>query len=377
MAGIYIHIPFCKKACHYCNFHFSTTLHHKLSLCIAITKEISLRANELLGQTIETVYFGGGTPSILSPTELNLILNALHQHFDLSQVKEFTLEANPDDITEDYLAYLKSTPINRLSIGIQSFIASDLQWMNRAHEVEQAVKALELAKAYGFHSLNLDLMYGLPGLSKQEWLDNMATAISFEPEHISAYCLTVEPKTALAVDIAKGKIAPIEEEIASMQFQLLREALSKAGYVHYEISNFSKPQKMALHNTNYWRGENYLGLGPAAHSFNGKERAWNIANNPQYIKQIEKQQLPITIEQLTDANQFNEFVMTGLRTMWGISLDTLEQKFGSTRQKLLMKDAERLLQQGKLIIEDNSMKLSKEQLFFADGIAAELFQLEE
>jgi oxygen-independent coproporphyrinogen III oxidase len=376
MAGIYIHIPFCKKACHYCNFHFSTTLHHKLSLCQAITKEISLRANELLGQTIKTVYFGGGTPSLLSPTELNLILNALQQHFDLSQVKEFTLEANPDDITEAYLEYLKSTPINRLSLGIQSFIASDLQWMNRAHQVEQSIKALELAKAYGFYSLNLDLMYGLPSLSEQEWLDNIATAIGFEPEHISAYCLTVEPKTALASDIAKGKIAPLEEELASTQFNLLRQALSKAGYIHYEISNFSKPNKMALHNTNYWRGENYLGLGPAAHSFNGKERAWNVANNLQYIKQIEQHKLPITIEHLTDANQLNEFVMTGLRTIWGISLEELEQKFGSNRKKQLMKDAEKYLKQGQLAIEGSILSLSQEHLFFADGIASELFQLD-
>lgn len=376
MAGIYIHIPFCKKACHYCNFHFSTTLHHKLSLCQAITKEISLRANELLGQTIETVYFGGGTPSLLSPTELNLILDALQQHFDLSQVKEFTLEANPDDITEAYLEYLKSTPINRLSLGIQSFIASDLNWMNRAHQVKQSINALELAKAYGFYSLNLDLMYGLPSLSEQEWLDNIATAIGFEPEHISAYCLTVEPKTALASDIAKGKIAPLEEELASTQFDLLRQALSKAGYVHYEISNFSKPNKMAMHNTNYWRGENYLGLGPAAHSFNGKERAWNVANNLQYIKQIEQHKLPITIEHLTDANQLNEFVMTGLRTIWGISLEELEQKFGSNRKKQLMKDAEKLLNQGQLTLEGSILRLSQAQLFFADGIASELFQLD-
>ncbi len=375
MAGIYIHIPFCRNACHYCNFHFSTTLHHKLTLCEAITKEIILRKQELNGQSIETVYFGGGTPSILNESELNLILTALESNFNLSEVKEFTLEANPDDLTESYLKYLKTTPINRLSIGVQSFLPQDLVWMNRAHTVSQATNSLQLAKAVGFESFNLDLMYGLPNLTAQDWINNIETALSFEPTHISAYCLTVEPKTAMAHSIEAGKISPIAEEIAEEQFHILRQILRKAGYVHYEISNFSKPQKMALHNTNYWRGKHYLGIGPAAHSYNGKQRSWNFANNQKYMQLINSNALALSFEDLTEANQFNEFVMTSLRTMWGINLSMLNNKFGSNRSQQLLKEAQVYIQIGKLKLEEDHLKLSPEALFFADGIAADLFQL--
>ncbi len=376
MAGIYIHIPFCKKACYYCNFHFSTTLHHKLSLCEAISKELILRKHELSGQIIESIYFGGGTPSILLPEELSIILDTLKNHFDLSQLREFTIEANPDDITEAYLEYLKGTPINRLSLGIQSFLAQDLAWMNRAHDVSQAKNALGLVKKHGFNAISLDLMYGLPNLLHEDWIANIATALSYSPEHISAYSLTIEPKTAMANAIEKGKIPPIEEEIAEVQFKILREMLLKAGYIHYEISNFAKPEKLALHNTNYWRGENYLGVGPAAHSFNGNQRSWNIANNPQYLKAIQNNELPLTTEVLTESNKFNEYIMTSLRTVWGINLDLLAQRFGSNRKNKLLHEAEKLIMEGKLLLVEDKLKIAENALFYADGIASDLFQLD-
>jgi oxygen-independent coproporphyrinogen-3 oxidase len=376
MAGIYIHIPFCKKACYYCNFHFSTTLHHKLSLCEAISKELILRKHELSGQIIESIYFGGGTPSILLPEELSIILDTLKNHFDLSQLREFTLEANPDDITEAYLEYLKGTPINRLSLGIQSFLAQDLAWMNRAHDVSQAKNALSLVKKHGFNAISLDLMYGLPNLSYEDWIANIATALSYSPEHISAYCLTIEPKTAMANAIEKGIIPPIEEEIAEVQFKILREMLLNAGYIHYEISNFAKPEKLALHNTNYWRGENYLGVGPAAHSFNGNQRSWNIANNPQYLKAIQNNELPLTNEVLTESNKFNEYIMTSLRTVWGINLDLLAQRFGSNRKNKLLHEAENLIKEGKLLRVEDKLRIAENALFYADGIASDLFQLD-
>jgi oxygen-independent coproporphyrinogen-3 oxidase len=376
MAGIYIHIPFCKKACHYCNFHFSTTLRHKLSMCEAISKELILRKQELAGQPIESVYFGGGTPSLLLPEELSIIIDSLQNHFDLSSVKEFTLEANPDDITEDYLLYLKQTPFNRLSLGVQSFLAQDLVWMNRAHTVSQATNALSLVKEYGFKAISLDLMYGLPNLSHEEWIANIEMALNFSPEHISAYCLTVEPKTAMAHSIETGKMPAVDEEIAETQFIILRSLLLKAGYIHYEISNFAKPDKLALHNTNYWKGENYLGVGPAAHSFNGKQRSWNVANNQLYLKAIQNNELPITSENLTESNKFNEYIMTSLRTIWGINLVLLEQNFGSNRKKTLLLEAENMVKDGKLILTENSLCITEKALFYADGIASNLFQLD-
>lgn len=376
MAGIYIHIPFCKSACHYCNFHFSTTLHHKLSLCEAISKELILRCQELEGQTIESIYIGGGTPSLLTPAELDLIFNTLSQEFDLSHMIEFTLEANPDDVTDAFLSYLKTTKVNRLSIGIQSFLEKDLRWMKRAHTLDQAKKALDLAKRHGFNAFNLDLMYGLPNLSKEEWISNIQTALSYQPNHISAYCLTVEPKTAMAHAIEKGKMSAMVEEDAAVQFDLLRMMLKEAGYVHYEISNFAKPGKLALHNTNYWKGENYLGIGPSAHSFNGSQRSWNVSNNQQYLKSINNKQLPLTIEQLTTSNQFNEYVMTALRTIWGINLNILEQKFGSNRKKQLLLEAQYFIDKGQLKIEAAHLILNENALFFADGIASNLFQLD-
>jgi oxygen-independent coproporphyrinogen-3 oxidase len=376
MAGIYIHIPFCRKACHYCNFHFSTTLHYKEKLCEAITKELSLRKSELANLAIETIYFGGGTPSLLLASELDLILSSLNDNFDLSKVKEFTLEANPDDLNPAFLSYLQTTPINRLSIGIQSFEANHLSWMNRAHTADEGEKSVKLAKAYGFHSLSLDLIYGLPNLSKVQWESNIQKALALQPDHISAYCLTVEQGTALAHEVKKGKVKLIDEELAEAQFLYLRKLLIENGYEHYEISNFAKPGKFALHNTNYWKGETYLGIGPGAHSFSGLERSWNVSHNLQYINAINSGQLPIETETLTENNRVNEYIMTSLRTQWGISLKWFEETFGSERLEILQKQVEPFITQGKIIEADNYFKLSEAGLFFADGIAADLFQLD-
>jgi oxygen-independent coproporphyrinogen-3 oxidase len=376
MAGIYIHIPFCRKACHYCNFHFSTALHYKEKLCEAITKELSLRKAELANLTIETVYFGGGTPSLLLAAELDLILKSLNDNFDLSGVKEFTLEANPDDLNPAFLSYLQTTPINRLSIGIQSFEADHLSWMNRAHTADEGEKSVKLARSFGFHSLSIDLIYGLPNLSEAQWESNIQKAIALQPDHISAYCLTVEQGTALAHEVKNGKVKLIEDELAEAQFLHLRKRLIESGYEHYEISNFAKPEKFAIHNTNYWRGETYLGIGPGAHSFSGLQRSWNVSHNLQYMNAINSGQLPMEIETLTENNRINESIMTSLRTQWGISLKWFEETFGSERLKILQKQAEPFIAQGKIIAADNYFKLSDAGLFFADGIAANLFQLD-
>lgn len=376
MAGIYIHIPFCRKACHYCNFHFSTTLHYKEKLCEAITKELSLRKEELANLTIETVYFGGGTPSLLKTSELDLILKSLASNFDLSEVKEFTLEANPDDLNSDYLGYLQTTPINRLSIGIQSFESAHLTWMNRVHSAEEAEESVKLAKAFGFQSLSLDLIYGLPNLSQAQWESNIEKVLALDPDHISAYCLTVEPGTALAHEVKKGKVKLIEEEVAEAQFIYLRKRLLENGYEHYEISNFAKPGKFALHNTNYWKGLTYLGIGPGAHSFSGPQRSWNVSHNLQYIDALMSGHLPLEKENLTVNNQVNEYIMTSLRTQWGISLKLFEKTFGSERLQKLYKQAETYIKQGRIIAVEDYLKLSEGGLFFADGIAADLFQLD-
>lgn len=373
MAGIYIHIPFCRKACHYCNFHFSTTLHYKENLIEAINKELSDR-KEFLGNTKpQTVYFGGGTPSLLSIKELSLILDTLHKVYDLSEVKEFTLEANPDDITPGYLNNLKQTPVNRLSIGIQSFNDAVLTWMNRAHTGVEAETCLRLARESGFHAFNLDLIYGVPNLSELAWQETIEKALTFEPDHISAYCLTIEPKTALAHKVEKGEVKPAEELLAEKHFYQLRSTLLKTGYQHYEISNFAKPNKLALHNTNYWKGLPYLGVGPGAHSFKNGQRRWNLSNNQIYLKGINANALYFEEETLSLQNQFNEQVMTGLRTQWGVNLNELETLAGKSPVELLFLEADVWLKKDCLQMQDHVLTLTEKGLLMADRIASDLF----
>ncbi|PTM09991.1 MAG: coproporphyrinogen III oxidase [Bacteroidetes bacterium] len=374
MAGIYIHIPFCKQACHYCDFHFSTSLKKKDELLQSLVKELQLRKNELQNQTIETIYFGGGTPSLLTITELKLIIDEVYKNYRVVDNPEITLEANPDDLTKDLIIQLSNSPINRLSIGIQSFFEDDLQSMNRAHNSNEAKKCLEEATKY-FKNITIDLIYGIPNMSLDKWNDNLQMAFNYGVNHISSYALTVEPKTALASFIKKGSYPPIDEELALQHFNHLVEETNKQGFVHYEISNFGKPDYFSKHNSSYWQGKPYLGIGPSAHSFNGKERSWNIANNAKYINSLADNKLPNEVEILTVKDQFNEYVMTGLRTIWGISLAKIEHGFGTEFHSHLLNAIEPYLEKGLLEIKDQNIVATQKGKFLIDGIASDLFMI--
>jgi oxygen-independent coproporphyrinogen-3 oxidase len=374
MAGIYIHIPFCKQACHYCDFHFSTSLKKKDELVQALEKELRLRSQELLNQSVKTIYFGGGTPSLLTNDELGLLIDEVYSNFNVSEFPEITLEANPDDLTNQRLFELSNTRINRLSIGIQSFFDDDLQSMNRVHSANEAKECLEIATQY-FDNITIDLIYGIPNMSPEKWNENLQIAFNFGVPHISSYALTVEPKTALDTFIKRGTYPPIDEELALQHFSHLVEETSKQGFVQYEISNFGKPDYFSKHNTSYWLGEHYLGIGPSAHSFNGKERSWNVSNNTKYIQSIQIHKLPSTIEQLSINNQFNEYVMTGLRTIWGISLDTIQTKFGSEFKEHILKSSKKSVEQGFLVISKGIIQTTQKGKFLTDGIASDLFMI--
>ncbi|WP_370226478.1 radical SAM family heme chaperone HemW [Mesoflavibacter sp.] len=374
MSGIYIHIPFCKQACYYCDFHFSTSLKKKDQLISALAKELQLRKDEFKNTTVETIYFGGGTPSLLSIEELQFLIDTVHENYSIATSPEITLEANPDDLFEEKIIELSQSPINRLSIGIQSFYEKDLKLMNRAHNATEAKKCLEIATQY-FDNISLDLIYGIPNSTSQEWLNNIETALSFGVPHISSYALTVEPKTALANFIDKGIIDDVDDEVAHKQFHQLIEQLEEAGFEHYELSNFAKPGYYSKNNSAYWLGKPYIGIGPSAHSFNGDQRAWNVKNNSIYIKKIEENVLPLEIETLTKNDKYNEFVMTGLRTIWGVSLSKIEDKFGLHYKNFLIKEAQFYINEQLLYIEKDSLKATKKGKFLTDGIASELFML--
>jgi len=374
MSGIYIHIPFCKQACYYCDFHFSTSLKKKDQLISALAKEIQLRKDEFKNTTVETIYFGGGTPSLLSIEELQFLIDTIYKNYAVVTSPEITLEANPDDLSEQKIIDLSKSPINRLSIGIQSFYEKDLKLMNRAHNSKEAKKCLEVATMY-FDNISLDLIYGIPNSTSQEWLANIETALSFGVSHISSYALTVEPKAALARFIEKGIIDDVDDEVAHQQFHQLIEQLEDAGFEHYELSNFAKPGYYSKNNSAYWLGKPYIGIGPSAHSFNGHQRAWNVKNNSIYIKKIENDELPLEIETLTKNDKYNEFVMTGLRTVWGINLDEVTNKFGQHYHDYLLKQAQFYISEQLLYINNDSLKATKKGKFLTDGIASELFML--
>lgn len=373
MAGIYIHVPFCKKACHYCNFHFSTQQQLKPDLVAAICKEAILR-KEFLQEPIHTIYFGGGTPSLLSNSELELILNTLKENYTVSPIAEITLEANPDDIQSEKLIHWHKVGINRLSIGIQSFFEEDLQWMNRAHNAIQAKQCIELAQSAGFHNLTIDLIYGTPGLSDERWKQNIETALSLGIPHISCYALTVEPNTALDHMVRKGTKEQVDADHQATQFNILTQTLQDAGFEHYEISNFAKPGFRSKHNSSYWQGQAYLGLGPAAHSFDGHlTRQWNISNNPLYISSLQQGIIPFESETLTSVQRINEYLMTSLRTMEGISLNFLEKNWGEERKLEVLKAAQVFIDRKDILLKDHHLILTQQGKFLADGIAADLF----
>jgi len=374
MSGIYIHIPFCKQACHYCDFHFSTSLKKKDQLVFALVKELELRKDEFENQTLDTIYFGGGTPSLLSIDQLDLLIDSIHKNYKVSSKPEITLEANPDDLSLDNIKILSQSTINRLSIGVQSFFETDLKLMNRAHNADEAKQCLEEATKY-FDNISIDLIYGIPGLTHDNWIQNIETALSFNIPHISSYALTVEPKTALASFIKKGIMEPVDDDLSQEQFHILIEKLDSKGFVHYELSNFGKPDYFSKNNSAYWQGKSYLGIGPSAHSFNGKERSWNIRNNVKYIKAIEEGILPIEVETLSKTDKYNEYVMTGLRTIWGVSLKKVEYDFGIMFKKYLLEQAQKHIEQDLLYLENDKLLVTKKGKFLSDGIASDLFKI--
>jgi oxygen-independent coproporphyrinogen-3 oxidase len=374
MSGIYIHIPFCKQACHYCDFHFSTNLKKKDEMVLALVKEIEMRKNEFQNDIVETIYFGGGTPSILQIADLRFLIDAVYRNYKVVENPEITVEANPDDLTENRIIELSKNKVNRLSIGIQSFFEDDLQLMNRAHNVEEAKKCLEIATQY-FNNISIDLIYGVPEMSNEKWLQNIETALSFGVPHISSYALTVEPKTALHSFIQKGIIPPPDDEVAQEHFQILVDKLSENGFIHYELSNLGKENYFSKNNSSYWLGKKYIGIGPSAHSYDGKNRGWNVSNNSLYIKSIQENKLPIEIETLTKTDRYNEYIMTGLRTIWGVSLARIEQEFGKNYLDYLNQQAAKFIEDHLLFIDDNILRTTKKGKFLSDGIACDLFLL--
>lgn len=375
MSGIYIHIPFCKQACHYCDFHFSTSMNKKNEMILALAQEIEMRKNEFEKDCIETIYFGGGTPSRLQITDFRLLIEVINTHYNVIENPEITIEANPDDLSEKYIIDLKKNGVNRLSIGIQSFFEDDLKLMNRAHNAVEAEKCLEIATKY-FDNISIDLIYGIPNMSNEKWQKNIEKALNFGIKHISSYALTVEPKTALKKLIASGKIEAPKDEVAETHFQILIKILEKEGFIHYELSNFGKENYFSKNNSSYWLGKKYIGIGPSAHSFDRKSRSWNVSNNSIYLKSINENKLPNEIEKLSKTDLYNEYIMTGLRTVWGVSLEKIENVFGTNFLKYLYKQAEKHLQNNLLIIENNVLKTTKNGKFLTDGIASDLFFLD-
>ena len=372
MAGIYIHIPFCKKACHYCNFHFSTQTKHIDAFIDALLFEIELR-KEYVNEPIRTIYFGGGTPSLLSEDQIKLIVSKISAHYNLNELVEFTLEANPDDINGINLASWKKMGINRLSIGIQSFQQDALTWMNRAHEVNQSHQAIQLAKEAGFDNISVDLIYGTPHYTKAHLLADLKIINDYQIPHVSCYALTIEEKTALHSMIEKGKMDNVVSEVQAEHFEIIVDYLNLIGFEHYEISNFAKPGNRSQHNSSYWKSLPYIGFGPSAHSYNGISRQWNIANNALYIQALEKKELPFEIEQLDLAAQYNEYMMISLRCMEGFDLHLIEERFGKAYLDHTNTIIQTLVEQKFLLRTNDGYCLSKSAKFLADGIASEFF----
>jgi oxygen-independent coproporphyrinogen-3 oxidase len=373
MSGLYIHIPFCKQACNYCNFHFSTSLQHVDAIIEAMTKEIAEKAADIRSANIETIYLGGGSPSILSAQQLQHLYKAFAPFIDWEKVQEFTLEANPDDITETKLKHWIRLGINRLSIGVQSFRNEDLVLMNRAHDSHQAIESIRLAQNMGIQNISIDLIYGIPGLSQADWLANLNQAIALDIPHVSSYCLTVEPKTVLAYQIKRSVIAAPNDEEANLHFQTLISQLALHGIEQYEISNFAKRGFESKHNSAYWKGKNYIGIGPGAHAYDGNNRYWNISNNQLYKKAIENKEAYFETEALSLTDRYNEYIMTSIRTREGIEKNTLLHYSNKLNTIASEKALKKWLRQGKILENKTHYFLSTEARFFADGIASDLF----
>ncbi|WP_278934439.1 radical SAM family heme chaperone HemW [Parabacteroides johnsonii] len=372
MAGLYIHIPFCAKRCLYCDFFSNTDMKFKEPYVSAVIREMQLRQEYIGEEPLDTIYFGGGTPSQLQQADFERIFKAIDCLFNISSCKEITLEVNPDDMTPEYVASLRNLPFNRVSMGVQSFKEKDLHFLNRRHDREQALRAVELCKENGIPNISIDLIYGLPGQTLEEWQENLDDAIHLEIPHISAYHLIYEEGTALYKLMEAGKVAPIEEELSVTLFSTLINRLAEAGYLHYEISNFARPGYFSQHNSSYWTGKKYIGIGPSAHSYDGESRQWNISSLPHYLEGIRTGIPNIEIEKLDINTKYNDFIITGLRTMWGIRTSDIREQFGEEKQAYLERQAATYLHQGLLIYENDTLTLSKEGIFISDGIMSDL-----
>lgn len=375
MPGIYLHIPFCKQACHYCDFHFSTSLKNKEALIEALKQEITLRKDYLRTphSALRTVYFGGGTPSLLTHKELMSIFETLHLHFEIAKDAEITLEANPDDLTKEKIKELRESPVNRLSIGIQSFRDQDLKFMNRAHSAKEAVASVKRSQDAGITNISIDLIYGTPGMDNAAWKNNLTEAFALEVPHLSAYCLTVEKGTALHHFVKTGKSPGVEEQQGADQLEILMDTAEKAGFIQYEISNFCKEGMHSRHNSSYWEGTNYLGIGPSAHSFDGASRQWNVADNNKYIAGIEKGKPDLKREVLTKEQQYNEYILTSLRRKEGTDLNYICERFGEEFRTYCKEEARPYSERGMLKVQNNNLALSRAGKLIADKIASDLF----
>ncbi|MBN9337951.1 MAG: radical SAM family heme chaperone HemW [Chryseobacterium sp.] len=371
---LYLHIPFCKQKCSYCNFHFSTSFNLKDEMLSAIKKEIQLRHNELDDKSLKSLYFGVGTPSVLCVDEIKSLIDEIQKYFSFDENIEITLESNPDDLNKNFLKELSNTEINRLSIGTQSFFDEDLKLMDRAHNASEAESSIKRAQDFGLENISIDLIYGSPTSNFDIWKENLNKTVELQVPHVSSYALTVEPKTALEKWIENGKVSPPEEAEQNQEFYYMKDFLKDNGFDHYEISNFGKPGFYSKHNSAYWKSEPYLGIGPSAHSYNGSlERSWNIANNPVYIKNLNQNILPKETEILSEKDRFNEMMMIGLRTIWGVDLNKINQNFSSEIIDYLNQGIKPKLESGILKIEDNYLKIPEQHWFLADGIASDLF----
>ena len=373
MASIYIHIPYCKQQCTYCNFHFKIIQNDKAEMLKSIKKEIRMRQAYLNNATISSIYFGGGTPSILNKEEIKGVVDTIYHHFKIDPKAEITLECNPDDLHAEMLTDLKEIGINRLSIGIQSFDDADLKFMNRSHNAKQALNCIQLAKEVGFKNITIDLIYGLPSQSNEKWEQNLKQMLALDVQHFSAYALTVEPKTALKHLIDKKKITPLEEKITVEHFNTLVRIATENNFIHYEISNFGEEGFFSNHNTAYWKNQHYLGVGPSAHSFNGTSRQWNIANNRKYIEKVNKNEAYFEVEKLSNAQQYNEYIFTALRTIWGVELDYITTQFGEEAQQYFEKQVQNWLAQNKIKQLEDTYTLTGTGKLYADAIASDLF----
>ncbi len=374
MSGIYIHIPFCKQACHYCDFHFSTKRDKQPEMVRALAKELVMRSKEAGGEPVTTIYFGGGTPSLLAEEELVFLMDTVFGHYKVAGDAEITLEANPDDLNKAGMIAMLKAGINRLSIGVQSFHERDLRLMNRVHSAREAESCILLAQQY-FDNISIDLIYGIPNLPVEEWEANLRKALSLGVPHISGYALTVEPGTALNSFIEKKVVPPVNDEAAELHFTIMTELLEQHGFVQYEVSNFGKPGFFSRNNSAYWRGKHYLGIGPSAHSYNGHKRSWNISNNPKYLKSLEQDSLPSTEEVLSKKDRYNEYVMTGLRTIWGVSTERVKEEFGAKYYEYLLRQSGKYLERELLVLENQTLLTTKKGKFLSDGIASDLFMI--